>query len=41
MNIVVEGLTKKYESQKAVDNISFEVKTLFLKKPIDEREVNI
>ena len=27
MNIVVEGLTKKYESQKAVDNISFEVKT--------------
>lgn len=27
MNIVVENLTKKYYSQKAIDNISFEVKT--------------
>lgn len=27
MSIVVEGLTKKYDTQKAVDNISFEVKT--------------
>jgi len=27
MNIIVENLTKKYGTQKAVDNISFEVKT--------------
>ena len=27
MNITVAGLTKKYGTQKAVDNISFEVKT--------------
>merc|ERR1711879_194642 len=27
MNIIVENLTKKYGNQRAVDNISFEVKT--------------
>src|SRR5882762_7478634 len=27
MDIVIEGITKKYGSQKAVDNISFHVKT--------------
>ena len=29
MDIRIEGLTKKYDVQKAVDNISFEVKGHF------------